>query len=122
MTIFRCVGCRQPLTDEVESGEPVQGPERPAGHAIASPRMAAGTFKVSFDARLLIVHPDDLPGVARHPDARRLAGCCGPSGLDGPNLVCSGCGAEVATKESDCWTDNYVALIAAAITDEPTAS
>jgi hypothetical protein len=62
MTIFRCVGCRQPLTDEVESGEPVQGPERPAGHAIASPRMAAGTFKVSFDARLLIVHPDDLPG------------------------------------------------------------
>jgi hypothetical protein len=80
--------------------------------------MVAGTFKVSFDASLLILHPDDLPGTALHPDARRLVGCCGLAGQDGPNLVCGGCGVEVATKESDCWTDNLVALIAA-VTDEP---
>jgi hypothetical protein len=32
---------------------------------------------------------------------------------------CSGCGVGVGTKESGCWTDNLVALIAAAATDEP---
>ncbi|MEO3767751.1 hypothetical protein [Streptomyces sp. B8F3] len=122
MTVFHCANCRQPLTNEVEAGEPLRGPERPTAHAIASPRMAAGIFKVNFDATLLILHPDDLPGAARHRDARRLAGCCGPAGQDGPNLVCGGCGVEVATKESDCWTDNLVALVAAAVTDGPEAS
>jgi hypothetical protein len=26
-------------------------------------------------------------------------------GLDGPNLLCAGCGAEVATQQTDCWID-----------------
>ncbi|WP_329190759.1 hypothetical protein [Actinacidiphila glaucinigra] len=82
--------------------------------------MATGTFKVNFDASLLILHPDDVPGTAPHPDALRRSGCCGVAGQDGPNLVCGGCGVEVATKESDCWTDNLVALIVAA-TNESTA-
>ncbi|WP_208354406.1 hypothetical protein [Pseudaestuariivita rosea] len=34
---------------------------------------------------------------------RRLSGCCGPSGIDGPNRICT-CGAEVGTESSDCWT------------------
>lgn len=121
MTIFRCAMCRRPLTNEVAPGEALQGPERSAVHAIASPRMAAGTFKVNFDATLLILHPGDLPGAARHPDSRRLSGCCGAAGQDGPNLVCGGCGVDVATKESDCWTDNLVALIAAAVTEDSAA-
>jgi hypothetical protein len=79
--------------------------------------MSSGTFKINFDGSLLIFHPDDVPGAARHPDPRRLVGCCGPAGQDGPNLVCMGCGVEVATKECDCWTDNLVALIAAAVTE-----
>lgn len=81
--------------------------------------MAPGNFKVNFDASLLILHPGDAPGTAVHTDPRRLAGCCGLAGQDGPNLMCIGCGVEVATKESDCWTDNLVALIAAAVTGEP---
>jgi hypothetical protein len=119
MTVFHCAACRRPLTNEVRAAEPLQGPERSAAHAIAAPLMAAGTYTVGFDAALLILHPDDLPGSVRHPDARRRAGCCGPSGQDGPNLVCGGCGAEVATRESDCWTGNFVTLIAAAVTDRP---
>ncbi|MFJ4338586.1 hypothetical protein [Streptomyces sp. NPDC088915] len=118
MTIFCCVNCGQSLTSEVVPGEPLRGSERPATHEAVSPRMDAGTFKVNFDASLLILHPDDVPGTTPHPDPRRLSGCCGVAGQDGPNLVCSGCGVEVATKESDCWTDNFVALIAAA-TDAP---
>ncbi|MFD7894222.1 hypothetical protein ACFV0C_09200 [Streptomyces sp. NPDC059568] len=119
MTIFRCVNCRQVLTNELEPGEPLRGSQRPTVHEVVSPRMAPGTFKVNFDASLLILHPDDVPGTERHPDHRRLAGCCGLSGQDGPNLICSGCGAEVATKESDCWTDHLVALAVAAVIDEP---
>ncbi|MER6167121.1 MULTISPECIES: hypothetical protein [Streptomyces] len=117
MTTFHCVSCQQLLTREVAPGEPLRGPERPVGHEVVSPRMAPGTFKVNFDASLLIFHPDDVPGTALHPDSRRLVGCCGLAGQDGPNLVCSGCGVEVATKESDCWTDNLVALIASAVTE-----
>ena len=67
------------------------------------------------DASLFILHPDDVPGTALHPDSGRRGGCCGLHGQHGPNLVCADCGAEVATKESDCWTDNLVALIAAAV-------
>ncbi|WP_224282312.1 hypothetical protein [Streptomyces sp. LS1784] len=121
MAIFHCANCQQPLTGEVQPGESLRGPERPPGNEIASPRMALGTFKVNFDASLLILHPDDLPGTALHSDPRRLTGCCGPAGQDGPNLVCSGCDAEVATKECDCWTDNLVALIAATVVEEPKA-
>jgi hypothetical protein len=79
--------------------------------------MARGTFKVNFDGSLLILHPDDVPGAVLHSDARRLNGCCGLAGQDGPNLVCSGCGVEAATKESDCWTDNLVALVTVAVSE-----
>ncbi|MFY4722698.1 hypothetical protein [Streptomyces sp. LaBMicrA B280] len=121
MIVFHCMNCQWPLTGEVESGEPTRDPERPPGHQIASPRMARGTFKVNFDGSLLILHPDDVPGTALHSDARRLTGCCGLAGQDGPNLVCSGCGLEVTTKKSDCWTDNLVALAATAVSEDPQA-
>ncbi|MFE2046610.1 hypothetical protein ACFXAZ_38010 [Streptomyces sp. NPDC059477] len=117
MSVFHCGICQQPLTGEVAPGQPLRGPEPPVGHEVVSPRMAQGTFKVNFNASLLIFHPDDVPGTALHPDSRRLSGCCGLAGQDGPNLVCSGCGVEVATKESDCWTGNLVALIASAVAE-----
>ncbi|MFF6895270.1 hypothetical protein ACFY8Z_32085 [Streptomyces microflavus] len=117
MSVYCCGSCQQPLTGAVAPGEPLRVPERPMGHEVVSLRMAPGTFKVNFDASLLIFHPDDVPGTALHPDSRRLAGCCGLASPDGPNLVCSGCGVEVGAKESDCWTDNLVALIVSAVTE-----
>lgn len=50
-----------------------------------------------------VVNPDDARNVSRHPDQRRLNGCCNLDGLDGPNLVCGRCGREVATLQNDCW-------------------
>jgi hypothetical protein len=41
-------------------------------------------------------------------DAKRLNGCCGLDGCDGPNLKCDGCGAYVATKMTDCWPAHCV--------------
>lgn len=50
------------------------------------------------------LHPEDVTDAVRQTrDTRRLNGCCGPSGHDGPNQVCR-CGAEVGTVQSDCWT------------------
>jgi DNA-directed RNA polymerase subunit RPC12/RpoP len=118
VTVFLCANCGKPVTAELTEGQPLRGPERPPGHEIAPPRMAQGTYKLNYNASLWILNPDDVPGTALHPDARRLNGCCGLAGHDGPNLVCANCGADVATKECDCWTDNLVALIAEAVIEE----
>ncbi len=39
-------------------------------------------------------------------DVRRLNGCCGLDGCDGPNMRCRACGVEVGTRQSDCWTSD----------------
>ena len=50
------------------------------------------------------VNPADLTDAVRlTKDERRLNGCCGLDGQDGPNQVCR-CGAEIGTLQSDCWT------------------
>lgn len=50
------------------------------------------------------LNPDDLNEAVRLTgDDRRLNGCCGIAGLDGPNQLCR-CGAEVGTVRTDCWT------------------
>lgn len=36
-------------------------------------------------------------------------GCCGPDGLDGPNLECP-CGVAFATEMGDCWQPHVVAV------------
>ncbi|MGY4395622.1 hypothetical protein ACVWZA_000783 [Sphingomonas sp. UYAg733] len=50
------------------------------------------------------LNPDDLTkAVKMTADGRRLNGCCGPAGSNGPNQKCQ-CGAEVGTLQADCWT------------------
>lgn len=50
------------------------------------------------------VNPDDLTDAVRiTKNMRRLNGCCGLDGCDGPNQLCS-CGAEIGTLRTDCWT------------------
>ncbi|MEV7025329.1 hypothetical protein AB0O00_24770, partial [Kitasatospora sp. NPDC093558] len=88
-------------------------------HCIANRRMPRRSAAGGGD--VFVLHPDDVQGTRRHPDSARRNGCCGPDGQDGPNLVCAGCGAEVATKEADCWTQNLVALMASAVRVAPGA-
>lgn len=50
------------------------------------------------------LNPEDLDGnVHNTRDARRLNGCCGLDGCDGPNQI-GRCGTEVGTLRTDCWT------------------
>lgn len=115
VTLFACANCEHPLTGDLRKSQALPASDHLSDHRVADPRVAQGTYAISYDASLFILHPEDVPGTALHPDPRRSGGCCGLDGQGGPNLVCADCGAEVATKESDCWTDNLVALIAAAV-------
>jgi hypothetical protein len=58
----------------------------------------------------VIVNIADLVSIRRHPDFRRLNGCCGLDGCDGPNLVCTN-GHEIGTEKSDCWTPHAAVLL-----------
>jgi len=125
MTVFGCVSCGVVVTAEVSEvpypdGEVVVLEER----AEAPPRVRQGTFAVAPEPfgppyeplpdrpqvlvsagprATILVHPDDVVGLRHHPDPSRLNGCCRLDGADGLNLVCGGCGAEIATEVSDCW-------------------
>ncbi|MFF2353558.1 hypothetical protein ACFVVL_27710 [Kitasatospora sp. NPDC058115] len=115
MTLFTCANCEHPLTGDLQEAQASPASDHLSDHRIADPRIAQGTYATSYDATLFILHPDDVPGTALHPNSSRRNGCCGLDGQDGPNLVCVSCDADIATKESDCWTDNLVALIATAV-------
>ncbi|MCX4460090.1 hypothetical protein OOK58_57575 [Streptomyces sp. NBC_01728] len=87
-------------------------------------RMPCGTYapnlrlsEFSNDVPGFTVHPDDMIGTERHPDLMRSIGCCqGPTaGGGGLNLPCQDCGAEVATWQADCYTQNQVILGPAAV-------
>jgi hypothetical protein len=56
----------------------------------------------------VVLHPDDLV-IERHWISGRAVGCCGPAGMDGPNLKCA-CGSEIATEVNDCYTPHEVRL------------
>ncbi|MFY9352349.1 MAG: hypothetical protein WBL20_24030 [Sphingobium sp.] len=50
------------------------------------------------------LNPDDLTDQVRlTKNHKRLNGCCGLDGTDGPNQLCR-CGAEIGTLKTDCWT------------------
>ncbi|MFI2644934.1 hypothetical protein [Streptomyces sp. NPDC018610] len=50
----------------------------------------------------LVVHPDDARGFLEPDPSSTEIGCCGPPGREGPNELCPGCGARVATLFADC--------------------
>lgn len=66
-------------------------------------RMGPGKDPLGFTPQYWMTVRDLLPIVGLTSDPRRLNGCCGLDGCDGPNRVCA-CGADVGTEMSDCWT------------------
>jgi hypothetical protein len=72
-----------------------------AGHPRAEYGYRDAVMLVTDFTGHFAVRPDVLVGTGRHPEPARWTGCCGPSGLGGPNRVC-GCGREVGTERADC--------------------
>ncbi|WKE71567.1 hypothetical protein [Streptomyces sp. WP-1] len=58
----------------------------------------------------VVVHPEDaLPRLTPFTCGDNWAGCCGPSGANGPNLACA-CGSRLATWAADCMGPNELLL------------
>jgi hypothetical protein len=70
--------------------------------------------------RRFIVNLKDCVNTKRHPDLRRLNGCCGMDGLDGMNTVCDN-GHEVGTEHSDCWLPHAIDFNPTAVQRIPAA-
>ena len=60
-----------------------------------------------------VVNVDDAIHTWLTEAGNRLNGCCGLDGMDGPNLLCDQCGAEVAIKKTDCWMPHCVIFVTA---------
>ena len=110
--IFACPTCGQPLTAPLSP--------LPSDQSVCledgQPAVPTGSYALSDDdywtgsGGCPLVNLADLVGTRHHPDPRRLNGCCGPDGCDGPNLVC-GNGHEVGTEKADCWMSHAAVLL-----------
>ena len=114
--IFECAACGHAITRPVA----LLPPDQPVKLEDGEPAVPEGYFALSDDeywtgsAGCPLINLKDLIGTRHHPDGRRLSGCCGPDGCDGPNLVCA-CGREVGTEKSDCWMAHAAVLLPDAV-------
>ena len=111
MLRVKCRSCDTTLTpqlrllvDSAELDESDQADYVPKGFIWESD----GQFHSGREGRFF-VNIADVLDLQDHADSRRLSGCCGPAGIDGPNQCCE-CGAAVATLMADCWMPHAVAF------------
>jgi hypothetical protein len=111
MTTFYCASCNLAVSNALvaltndENLMYEDGKDHiPAGHYVVSD----GEHLTGSEGKVLL-NRKDLKNVRQHSDRSRLSGCCGPDGMDGPNLICSN-GHEIGTECSDCWMPHVVVL------------
>ncbi|MFF4590075.1 hypothetical protein [Streptomyces sp. NPDC001388] len=120
MNVLVCAACGCRLTEplrllsELPPRPGYDGLPHPDGSRHAPPTMPRGTYATRMhDGELmisagprgtLVVHPDDTRGRLRRNPASKEPTCRGLPGSEGPNQVCEGCGAVVATQFSECYT------------------
>jgi len=113
---LRCRSCKGPLsailTHEVTEGATNVTKGEPFV-AAGSVHLSRGSYYTGTDGQY-IINLADRRKMTAHSDPRRLAGCCGLDGCDGPNQLCA-CGAEVATEKSDCWMPHSLIFVRAAV-------
>ncbi|WP_190133806.1 hypothetical protein [Streptomyces longispororuber] len=110
MSVITCVYCGESLTGDLREVPLPPASAEFTGERMGTPLLRQGTYAVSPVTLALILHPDDAPGTVPHAALGRRGGCCGPDGLGGPNLLCRGCGAEVATEQTDCWMEHLISV------------
>lgn len=116
-----CRGCGAPLSGRIEIPPAANPAEAGISFEDGQPLTPAGVGFVSSQPMLWSVdegrttplqfapqywlHPLDVEAaVEAVDDPCRLNGCCGLDGLNGPNMRCRSCKAEVGTRQNDCWT------------------
>jgi hypothetical protein len=117
MLFLVCIRCGHRLTATIVEVPlpPEVVEEAPSTRQFLPARMPSGTYAVSQETGGFVLNSHDVTGTKLHPDPRRRNGCCRLDGLDGPNLVCSGCAAETGTEQSDCWSQQQVVMLPDAV-------
>ena len=110
--VFECPVCRVSITRPLRHLEPGASLCLEAGkQAVPEGYFGFNTQDYWTDGgSRVLVNLNDLVGTEHHPDTRRLNGCCGLDGCDGPNLICSK-GHDIATERSDCWMAHAAVLL-----------
>ncbi|MDK9494258.1 hypothetical protein QEZ40_000128 [Streptomyces katrae] len=145
MTVFRCAGCRTALTAELDEVPlPREGPlpYEAEVEGECPPRIPPGRFaydpgpsafsKVphpTLKSHLapggptgsIVIGPGDVRGMTPTTDPGTRGGCCGPDGLGGANMLCTGCSAALAIESADCWTVRQVVLDPRQVVADPPA-
>ena len=107
--------------DPEPSGAPFVPHPDPAWAGAAVPGVAVADpdgpgFLMSAGPRdTLVVHPEDTRGHLLGDDDCRDSGCCGPTGRQGPNFLCPGCRAPVATLFAECYGPYETHFLPAAV-------
>ncbi len=94
----------QPLPADIPVNEADGEAYLPQGYYVVSD----GNDYTNTEGKI-IIHIHDLKNAIFHPDSKRLNGCCGLDGQDGPNRVCVN-NHEIGTEHSDCWMPHFVRL------------
>jgi hypothetical protein len=89
--------------------------EAPGPSGFLPPRMPHGSYAASEELRGIVLNPHDVVGTEPHPDPDRRNGRCGLDGLEASNLICAGCGSEIATQQSDCWSQQQITILPNAV-------
>jgi hypothetical protein len=121
MKLLACAKCNEPISKlfSIQSSKDpsVAFPALHGGQTVTAQGLAfrshkpiVQTFKspkhpLEFSPQLWLNPLDILPIIVATKNLKRLNGCCGWDGMDGPNQVCQ-CGSEVGTLQNDCWTSH----------------
>ncbi|WP_433452764.1 hypothetical protein ACQPXS_31935 [Streptomyces sp. CA-142005] len=111
MNVLVCAACGRRLSPplrllpELPERPPRDGRKLPDGSRHAPSTVPQGVYSVDPEpsGAPFVPHPDpDWMGAAVPGTVVLDFGRCGPPGRQGPNFVCPGCGAAVATLFADC--------------------
>ena len=112
LTTIRCPRCEHRLARDLVAIEL----RRPIAPALGGPYVPEGQLYRDLTdywgkrSGQWALNAADLVGTRETTDMSRFVGCCGSSGLNGPNLRCANCGIYVATRIDDCLQAHCVFL------------
>ncbi len=111
LEIIRCAICNIPLSVPVRERQNREGLCHEMGCDYIEPGVyvvADECFATHADGHL-VINLKDAINTKHHWDRRRLSGCCGIGGMDGPNTLCLN-DHEIGAEYSDCWMPHGLAF------------
>ena len=120
---IECKRCSSQLTPDLNWVDPRERNLEMGSHMVERSKITVedGAY-FHNQSGVYITNADDEMNMYLTSDAKRIAGCCGLDGCDGPNLFCKGCASYVATKMTDCWMPHCIVFDPNATREVPTSA